>query len=125
MEKRKILIVEDEPNNREVLQLHLAALGYTVLEAADGEMAIKVLHSGDNMDQIGLIFCDIRMPKLNGVDSIDYFIKKAPKIPIVVITGYPDDELTDFLINKGFRELILKPVEKARLLKTVQSIFCE
>ncbi|MFQ5450205.1 MAG: response regulator [Nitrospinaceae bacterium] len=125
MEKRKILIVEDEPNNREVLQLHLAALGYTVLEAADGEMAIKVLHSGDNMDQIGLIFCDIRMPKLNGVDSIDYFIKKAPKIPIVVITGYPDDELTDFLINKGVRELILKPVEKARLLKTVQSIFCE
>ena len=126
MAKGKILIVDDEEDVREVIKLHLEHEGYdNLLEAKNGEEAIKILRSGDNMIQVGLILCDIRMPKVNGVEAIDFFKKEAPGIPVVVVTGYPDAELAAYLMKKGVKDYLVKPVEKQKLVDTVNRIVAQ
>lgn len=126
MAKGKILIVDDEEDVREVVKLHLEQEGYdTLLEAENGEEAIKILRSEDNMVSVALILCDIRMPKVNGVEAIDFFRKEAPGIPIVVVTGYPDAELAAYLMKKGVKDYLVKPVEKQKLIDTVNKIIAD
>ncbi len=126
MAKGKILIVDDEEDVREVIKLHLEQEGYdNLLEAKNGEEAIKILRSGNNMIQVGLILCDIRMPKVNGVEAIDFFKKEAPGIPVVVVTGYPDAELAAYLMKKGVKDYLVKPVEKQKLIDTVNKIVAQ
>jgi two-component system chemotaxis response regulator CheY len=59
------------------------------------------------------------MPKVNGVECIQYLREQSPGIPIVVITGYPDTELATDLMKKGVKDYLVKPVEKEKLLAVV------
>ncbi len=125
MAQGKILIVDDEDDVREVIKLHLEQGGFHPIEARDGEEAINVLKSGDNMLNVGAILCDIRMPKVNGVEAIDFFTQNAPGIPVVVITGYPDTELAVSLLKKGAKDYLVKPVEKDKLIEVVTKVVAE
>ena len=122
MPKGKILIVDDEREVREVIRIHLDVNGYNILEAENGEDAINILRSEDNMVNVGLILCDIRMPKVNGIECIDFLRQEAPSIPIVVVTGYPDTEMATQLMKKGVKDYLVKPVERKKLLETVEKL---
>ena len=74
------------------------------------------------MINVGVILCDIRMPKVNGIECIDFLRKEAPGIPVVVVTGYPDTEMAANLMKKGIKDYLVKPVEKSKLLDTVKEI---
>ncbi len=73
----RILIIDDEPEVREVLRLYLETGNYMVIEANDGEEGIKKMQEGANLLQVGLIITDIRMPKVNGVEMIEYLRANA------------------------------------------------
>lgn len=118
----KILVIDDEKDVRDVIKLHLEQAGLHPLEATNGQEAIDVLRSGDNMLNVGLILCDIRMPKVNGLECIDFLRQQVPGIPIVVVTGYPDTEMAISLLKKGVKDYLVKPVEKGKLLETVDSL---
>lgn len=118
--KGKILIIDDEAEVREVLRLHLESANYNVIEALDGEEAVNMMKSGSNLLQVGLIICDIRMPKVNGIEAIDYLKQNAPSIPVIVVTGYPDSDLAVSLLKKGVKDYMVKPIEKAKLLAKVE-----
>lgn len=118
----KILIIDDEEDVREVIKLHLEGEGFHILEAGNGEEAINTLREEDNMVNVGLILCDIRMPKVNGVECIDFLRKEARGIPVVVVTGYPDTEMATALIKKGVKDYLVKPVEKQKLVETVTKL---
>jgi CheY-like chemotaxis protein len=120
MAKGKIMVVDDEAEVRDIIKLQLEQNGLNVLEAVDGQNAIDILKSGDNMVNVGVILCDIRMPKVNGVECIQFLREQAPGIPIVVITGNPDPELATDLLEKGVKEYLVKPVEKEKLLAVVE-----
>ncbi len=120
--KGKILIIDDEAEVREVLRLHLESGKYNVIEASDGEEGITMMKSGSNLLQVGLILCDIRMPKVNGIEAIDYLKENAPSIPIIVITGYPDSELAVSLMKKGVKDYLVKPIEREKLLAKVAEV---
>jgi two-component system chemotaxis response regulator CheY len=122
MAKGKIMVVDDEADVRDVIKLQLEQKGLNVLEAVDGQDAIDQLKSGDNMVNCGAILCDIRMPKVNGVECINYLREQAPGIPIVVITGYPDTALASDLLKKGVKDYLVKPVEKEKLLAVVDGL---
>lgn len=122
MVKGKILVVDDEQDVREVIRLHLEQEGYNILEAENGEEAIKTLRTGDNMVNVGVILCDIRMPKVNGVECIQFLKQQAPGIPVVVITAYPDPEMAADLMKKGVKDYLVKPVEREKLLERVNAI---
>ena len=121
MVKGKILVVDDESDVRDVIKLQLEQKGLNVLEAADGKEAIDIIRSGDNLVNVGLILCDIRMPKVNGVECIEFLKQEAPGIPIVVITGYPDTELATGLMKKGVKDYLVKPVEREKLMAVVDT----
>jgi two-component system chemotaxis response regulator CheY len=118
----KILIIDDEQDVREVIRLHLEGQGFNILEAENGEEAINTLREEDNMVNVGLILCDIRMPKVNGVECIDFLRKEAPGIPVVVVTGYPDTEMATSFLKKGVKDYLVKPVEKEKLVETVKRL---
>ncbi len=123
MAKGKILVVDDEAEVREVIKLQLEQnKGLNVLEAVDGQDAIDILRSGDNMVNVGVILCDIRMPRVNGVECIQFIREQAPGIPIVVVTGYPDAELATDLLEKGVKDYLVKPVEREQLLAVVEEL---
>ena len=122
MSKGKILVVDDEEDIREVIRLHLEGAGYHIIEAENGEVAIQKLREEDNMVNVGLILCDIRMPKVNGHECTDFLRTEAPGIPIIVVTGYPDTEMAVGMLNKGVKEYLVKPVEKEKLLQKVKSL---
>ena len=118
----KILIIDDEQDIRDILKLHLEQAGFFTLTAQDGEEAIKILRQEDHLTSIGLILCDIRMPRVNGIEAIDFFREEAPGIPVVVLTGYPDTQLAVSLLKKGVRDYLVKPIEKEVLLEKVSAI---
>jgi len=122
MTSGKILVIDDEEDVREVLRLHLEGAGFNVLEAENGEDGINILRSEDNMINVGLILCDIRMPKVNGAECVDFLKKEAPGIPVVMVTGYPDTEMAISFLKKGVKNYLVKPVEKEKLLDVVDDI---
>ena len=116
MPKGKILVIDDESDVRETIRMQLETANYNVLEAENGEEAIKILRSGSNMVNVGVILCDIRMPKVNGLECIQFFRQEAPGIPTVVVTAYPDPDMAANLMTAGVKDYLVKPVEKKKLL---------
>jgi two-component system chemotaxis response regulator CheY len=122
MPKGKVLIIDDESDVRDVLKFHLSENNYKIIEAENGEEGIELLKSGDNLSNVGVIICDIRMPKVNGIECIQYIRQEAPGIPIIVVTGFPDTQMAVNLLNEGVKEYLVKPVEKEKLVATVERL---
>jgi len=115
----KILMVDDEADVRESLKLFLGD-SYTIFEAVNGEEAIKQLRSGNNLLTMSVILCDLHMPKVGGLECIEFFLKEAPGIPIVVITGFPDAEMAGDLMSRGCHAYLTKPVDQDKFLAIVK-----
>jgi two-component system chemotaxis response regulator CheY len=115
----RVLVVDDEEAIRRTVGLVLKNAGYDVAEAADGGKAIEVLNSGDNPMMVDTIICDIRMPQIDGVEAIRYFRHQYPSIPVIVMTGYPDADLSSRLMEDGVVEYLIKPVGREKLLGAV------
>ena len=116
----RILVVDDESQVRKPISLSLQAARYDVVEAENGEQAIELLRSGDNPLLVDTILCDIRMPKINGTEAIQYFRAEFPSVPVVVLTGYPDVELAVSLLKQGVVDYLVKPVGKEQLLEVIK-----
>jgi len=116
----RVLVVDDEVQVRKPIHLTLSRVGYEVIEAEDGEQAIRTLNSGDNPLMVDAILCDIRMPKINGNEAIVYFRSQYPGVPVVVMTGYPDVELAVSLMKQGVLDYLVKPVSREELLTVVR-----
>ena len=84
MPKGTVLIIEDEEDVREVMVLHLHSAGYDVVEAENGEDGLNILRAEDNMINIDLVLCDIRMPKVDGGKFVEILKKEAPRVPGVM-----------------------------------------
>jgi two-component system cell cycle sensor histidine kinase/response regulator CckA len=115
----KIIIIEDEEENREILAIHLRRAGYQVIETMNGKQAKEEMDGCDEQSPVNLIITDIRMPEVNGVEVVDYVNKNFPDIPVIFVTGFADNELSDQLVEKGVKSVLVKPVEKNFLLKAV------
>jgi two-component system chemotaxis response regulator CheY len=117
----RVLVVDDEADVRKAVNLGLTKSGYEVIEAEDGKKAVDVMSSGDNPLSVDVIICDIRMPKVNGVEAVSYFRKQYPSRPIIVLTGFPDVQLATSLMKQGVADYLIKPVEREKLAAAVDS----
>lgn len=115
----KILVVDDEARMRKLIKDFLIQKGYSVIEAADGEEALKVFE--ENQNQISLILLDVMMPKLDGW-SVLRQIRQTSKVPIIMLTarGEEQDELFGFEL--GVDEYISKPFSPKILVARVDAI---
>ncbi len=120
---RKILVVDDEEVIRKFLRIHLAKLGYEVMEASDGEQAIEQLEK----EQFDLLICDIMMPKKDGWEVIKE-VKSNPKtnnIPVIVLTAKDEDSDMFKGYDLGANYYMTKPFTKAQLLYGLKLMFGE
>ena len=117
--KGRVLVVDDEENVRKLIRMSLTKAGYDVEEAENGEEAEKIIQARDNPLMVDVILCDIRMPKVNGIEAIAFFQKQFPSVPIVVITGFPDTEMAVNLLKQGVMDYVPKPIDGSKLLDIV------
>ena len=89
MENNYILVVDDEARMRKLIKDFLAAKGYSILEAGDGEEALKVFE--ENSNKITLILLDVMMPKLDGW-SVLRQIRQTSKVPIIMLTARGEEQ---------------------------------
>ena len=116
--KHKILIVDDEEQVRMTIRLQLKDTGLEIIEAEDGEQGIAMLDN-ENALIVDAIICDVRMPKINGVEAVHYFRQEYPAIPVIVLTGFPDVKLATEFLKEGVDDYLVKPVEKEKLVEAV------
>lgn len=115
----KILIIEDEAAIRRVLGKILTEENdtYEVEEAEDGLEGIEKIKK----DDFGLILCDIKMPKMDGVEVLEAVKTIKPEIPVVMISGHGDLDTAVNTMRLGAFDYISKPPDLNRLLNTVRN----
>lgn len=115
----KILIIEDEAAIRRVLTKILSeeSDSYRVEDAEDGIIGLEKIKNND----YDLVLCDIKMPKMDGVELLEAVKKIKPEIPIVMISGHGDMETAIHTMRMGAFDYISKPPDLNRLLNTVRN----
>ncbi|MFV8370320.1 sigma-54-dependent transcriptional regulator [Flavobacterium sp. LB2R40] len=115
----KILIIEDEAAIRRVLTKILSEENdtYQVEEAEDGVTGFEKIKNND----YDLVLCDIKMPKMDGVELLEAVKKIKPEIPMVMISGHGDMETAINTMRLGAFDYISKPPDLNRLLNTVRN----
>ena len=115
LKKENILIVDDDPNILELIQRHLHSLDYHTFKAISVKEAVAILRD----TEIDLLITDLKMPEVNGFELIQFVSEHYPKMPKLVVTGYPSvqDELS--VIKSGAIDYIVKPFTKDELKKGV------
>src|SRR5210317_56988 len=116
---QNILIIEDEAAIRRVLVKILSEESdtYAVEEAEDGLVGIEKIKK----DDFDLVLCDIKMPKMDGVEVLEAVKKIKPEIPIVMISGHGDLDTAVNTMRLGAFDYISKPPDLNRLLNTVRN----
>lgn len=115
----KILIIEDEESIRRVLKKVLIEEDnkYQFIEASDGVQGIEKIKS----NKFNLILCDIKMPKKDGIEVLQFIIKECPEVPTIMISGHGDLETAVESMRLGAFDYISKPPDLNRLLNSVRS----
>ncbi len=116
---QKILIIEDEASIRRVLTKILSEENdtYQVDSAEDGVIGLEKIKNND----YDLVLCDIKMPRMDGVEVLEAVKKIKPEIPMVMISGHGDMETAIQTMRLGAFDYISKPPDLNRLLNTVRN----
>jgi DNA-binding NtrC family response regulator len=112
-----ILIIDDEKAIRKTLTEILSFEGYKIDEAADGEEGLKKFKE----KSYDLVLCDIKMPKLDGIEFLQKAADASPDIPIIMISGHGNIETAVEAVKKGAYDFISKPPDLNRLLITIRN----
>src|SRR5688500_14842668 len=112
-----ILIIDDEKAIRKTLTEILSFEGYKIDEASDGEEGLKKFKE-KNYD---VVLCDIKMPKLDGIEFLQKAGEINPDIPIIMISGHGNIETAVEAVKKGAYDYISKPPDLNRLLITIRN----
>lgn len=115
----KILIIEDEAAIRRVLKKIISEENelYNVEEAEDGLIGIDMIAKSD----FDLVLCDIKMPKMDGVEVLEKIKNLKPEIPVIMISGHGDLDTAVNTMRLGAFDYISKPPDLNRLLNTVRN----
>ncbi len=112
-----ILIIDDEKAIRKTLTEILSFEGYKIEEAADGEEGFKKFKE----KTYDLVLCDIKMPKLDGIEFLQKAGEVNPDVPVIMISGHGNIETAVEAVKKGAYDFISKPPDLNRLLITIRN----
>lgn len=115
--KGKILICDDEKEILEILELYLEKEGYEILKASDGEEAISILNSGNNID---LSILDIMMPKVDGYKVVKH-LRKISNMPVILISAKNQDSDKILGLDLGADDYITKPFNPLEVVARVNA----
>jgi DNA-binding NtrC family response regulator len=112
-----ILIIDDEKAIRKTLSEILSFENYKVDEACDGEEGLKKFKDS-NFD---VVLCDIKMPKVDGLEFLQKAVETNPDVPVIMISGHGNIETAVEAVKKGAYDFIQKPPDLNRLLITIRN----
>src|SRR6478672_2447076 len=112
-----ILIIDDEKAIRKTLSEILSFEGYKIEEAADGEEGLNKFRQ----KTYDVVLCDIKMPKIDGLDFLQKAVEINPDVPIIMISGHGNIETAVEAVKKGAYDFIQKPPDLNRLLITIRN----
>lgn len=113
----RILIAEDDPDLRDLLQDELEDAGYETIVCINGQKALD--HIERRNEQIDLLLTDIRMPGLSGNELLSLIRESRPEVPVIVITAFGSVEQAVEMVKGGAFQYLTKPFDTEDLLETV------
>jgi two-component system, NtrC family, nitrogen regulation response regulator NtrX len=113
----KILIIDDEKSIRKTLREILEYEKYQVDEAADGVEGLTLIQK----EKYDIILCDIKMPKMDGIEVLDKVMQLSIDTPVVMVSGHGNIETAVEAVKKGAFDFIAKPLDLNRLLVTIRN----
>jgi len=118
LKKPIILIVDDRIEDRETLRDILAGRGYRTVLAKDGYEAVGFVEKG-NFD---VILLDIKMPKMDGIKTMERIKEFKPEAGIIMMTAYSMEEFVEDSLRKGAYTCLFKPIDVERMLEAIQKV---
>jgi two-component system, cell cycle sensor histidine kinase and response regulator CckA len=118
--RETILLVEDEPDIRDLVAEVLRASGYTVLEAQDGEDALRVVEQYH--EPLHLVLTDVMMPKLGGRDLVTRLLAQHPHLNVLYTSGYTDVALGAQGCLEARAGWLSKPFTPQQLVSKVRGV---
>ena len=103
---RRILVADDDEAILSVVEQKLTRAGYSVVTAADGQQAWELFQA----QPFDLVSTDLMMPRLDGIALIDRIQASAPRVPIIVLTGYIDPATLERLLTNERVRVLQKPL---------------
>ena len=115
--KPTVLIVDDDLSVRESFALVLEEL-YQIEMIASGHSALERIKQGD----VDLVFLDVRMPGVDGLETLRQIKQLSPQLPVIMVTAASDLDFSNEAINAGAAKYIMKPFEVSEILKTAKEM---
>ena len=115
-----ILVLEDDSDVRNMIRRILSDSGYTTLEAANGDDAIRVFN--ENKERIDLVVLDVVMPGKNGREVLDEFTRINPRVKAIFMSGYTGDIVIDKGVRQESVDFLQKPLSVTSLLAKVREV---
>jgi DNA-binding NtrC family response regulator len=112
-----ILVVDDEKSIRHTLKEILEYEKHTVEMAEDGLVALELIAN----QSFDVVLCDIKMPRMDGIEVLEKIMQQAPDIPVIMISGHGNIDTAVEAIKKGAFDFIEKPLDLNRLLITIRN----
>ncbi|HEV7703908.1 MAG TPA: sigma-54 dependent transcriptional regulator [Gemmatimonadaceae bacterium] len=112
----KILVVDDEPGLRQTVSRILGAEGHTVNTAGEGEEALSKLST----DDVDLVLCDLRMPKMDGLEFIERYTSGGGHALVIAMSAYGDSDTAIAAMQKGAYDYVQKPFRAEEVVLAVR-----
>ncbi len=117
LEGRKILVVDDSPDNRLLVNLFLRAAGATVEEAENGQTGLAAAITKG----VDAVLMDIQMPVMDGYQAMTKLREMGYKKPVIALTAHAFKEERDRCMAAGFSQYLTKPIDRALLIRTISN----
>jgi two-component system, NtrC family, response regulator HydG len=118
-ERPKVLVVEDDPDIRKILEMFLTEKGFRVKVAEGAQRALELLPE----EPIDLILSDVRMPGMSGLDLLRHLKERDPEIQLVLMSAYSSVKDAVEAIRLGAADYVEKPIDFRRLERVLQTVF--
>jgi DNA-binding response OmpR family regulator len=115
----KILVVDDNRDNREVLTRRLRKQGYDILEAESGRAALAIIEA----DTPDMVLLDHMMPDLSGLETLSILrqSRSAAELPVIIVTAFHSEDMVTTALGSGANDFVTKPISFPILMARMQT----
>ena len=116
----RVLFVDDEESILKITEILLSSLGIEVILANSGKQAIKILSDEKPEEKIHIIFLDLTMPEMSGLEVFQWINSNKITIPVILQTGIVDKSELNQALKLGVKEYLIKPYTKKQLYELIK-----
>lgn len=117
---KTVLIVDDDPTQRRLIQAVVEKSGFSTLQADSGDTALSMIFGADGQN-IHVVLLDLIMPGTNGIDTLKMIQSKRAELPVIVLTGKGSIDTVVNAMQSGARDFIVKPAGPERIIVSIRN----